>query len=217
MGVTVDEYIPLDARVNPDGTVDVLIDGEAVPGGSSLTMASVLQLLARYAGENGKLLMTTAHPNGSVTRDLVSETGEITPFYPDARGRSTADAWEAQHAANPSEEVLLQVLQQSGRRRVGLSDLATAPPVEAVAPATTRVKMGEGAIPKFDVEADIQKAMSSRMPPRSTTKRLILAVIITVVVLAGIALAGMPLLAEAAKMIGAIPASGASVPAALQL
>ncbi|MBT2555622.1 hypothetical protein [Arthrobacter sp. ISL-5] len=53
-------------------------------GGSGLTMA-VLQLLTRYAGENGKLLMTATHPNGRVTRDLVSETGEVTPFYPDAR------------------------------------------------------------------------------------------------------------------------------------
>lgn len=213
MGVTVDEYIPLEARVNPNGSVDVLIEGAAVPGGSGLTMASVLQLLTRYAGENGKLLMTTTHPNGSVTRDLVSETGEITPFYPEVKSRAVT----ATAAADPTEEALLQVLKQRGRRRVGYAEIAAAPPVGATAPATTRVKMGEGAIPKFDVEADIQKTLSSKKPPASTTKRLIIAVIITVLVLAVIALAGMPMLAEFTIMIGALPDSGVSAPGPLQL
>lgn len=213
MGVTVDEYIPLEARVNPNGTVDVLVEGAAVPGGSGLTMASVLQLLTRYAGENGKLLMTTTHPNGSVTRDLVSETGEVTPFYPETKPRAAAAA----AVADPSEDALLQVLKQSGRRRVGYSEIAAAP-AAAAAPVTTRVKMGEGAIPKYDVEADIMKAMASAKPPASTTKRVILAAVITLLVLAAIALAGMPLLTEVTKMIGALPATGVPpVTAQLQL
>jgi hypothetical protein len=209
MGVTVDEYIPLEARVNPDGSVDVLIDGTAVPGGSGLTMASVLQLLTRYAGENGKLLMTTTHPNGSVTRDLVDETGAVTPFYPEVKTRAETAA----AAGDPSEEALLQVLKQSGRRRVGYSEIVAAPVAPSV-PATTRVKMGEGAIPKFDVEADIQKTLTSKKPS-NTRKRLIVAVILTVLALAVVALAGMPLLSAAAHMIGALPAPG--VPATPQL
>jgi hypothetical protein len=209
MGVTVDEYIPLEARVNPNGSVDVMIDGTAVPGGSGLPMASVLQLLTRYAGENGKLLMTTTHPNGSVTRDLVDETGEVTPFYPEVKPRAVTAA----AAGDPSEEALLQVLKQSGRRRVGYSEIAAAP-VAPAAPVTTRVKMGEGAIPKYDVEADIMKAMSKK-PPVNTKQRLIVAVILTVLALAVIALAGMPLLSAAAHMIGALPVPGA--PAPLQL
>ena len=208
MGISVDEYIPLEAKVNPNGTVDVLIDGAAVPGGSGLTMASVVQLLTRYAGEHGKLLMTTMHPNGSVTRDLVSETGEITPFYPETRSQAT----EAAPAADPSEEALLQVLKQSGRRPVGYSEIAETPSVEPAAPATTRVIMGEGAIPKYDVEADIMKAMSSKKPPPSTTKRLAIAVIITVLVLAVVAIAGLPLLSEVTGMFGALPATGTPLP-----
>jgi hypothetical protein len=211
IGVPVDEYIPLEARVNPNGSVDVLIDGAAVPGGSGLSMASVLQLLTRYAGENGKLLMTTTHPNGSVTRDLVSETGEITPFYPDVKPRAVTAA-----AGDPSEEALLQVLKQSGRRRVGFNEIVAAP-VAPAAPATTRVKMGEGAIPKYDVEADIQKTLSSKKPPASTKQRLIVAVILTVLVLAVVALAGMPLISAAAHMIGALPVPGAPAPVPLQL
>ncbi|MBG0738665.1 hypothetical protein IV500_04420 [Paeniglutamicibacter antarcticus] len=207
-----DEYIPLQARVNPDGSVDVLIDSAAVPGGSGLTMASLLQLLTRYARENGKLMMTTTHPNGSVTRDLVSEAGEITPFYPEAGPQSV----KAAVSADPSEEALLQVLKQSGQRRVGYSEIATAPPV-AAAPATTRVTMGEGAIPKFDVEADIQKAMSSKKPPASTKQRIIIALVITVLVLVAVALAGMPLLNAAAHMLGALPAPGVPATGLLQI
>lgn len=205
MGVTVDEYIPLEARVNPDGSVDVLIDGTAVPGGSGLTMASVLQLLTRYAGENGKLLMTTTHPNGSVTRDLVDETGAVTPFYPEVKPRAVTAA-----AGDPSEEVLLQVLKQSGRRRVGYSEIVAAP-VAPSAPATTRVKMGEGAIPKFDVEADIQKTLTKK-PPASTRQRLIVTVILTVIVLAVVALIGLPLLEAATHTLGALPAADPVAP-----
>lgn len=212
IGVPVDEYIPLEARVNPNGSVDVLVDGAAVPGGSGLAMASVLQLLTRYAGENGKLLMTTTHPNGSVTRDLVSEAGEITPFYPEVKSREVAAA----ASSDPSEEALLQVLKQSGRRRVGYSEIAAAP-VAAAAPATTRVKMGEGAIPKFDVEADIQKTLSSKKPPASTKQRLIIAVVLTVLALAIVALVGMPLLTAAAHTLGALPDPGVSAPGPLQL
>jgi hypothetical protein len=213
MGVTVDEYIPLEARVNPNGSVDVLIDGTVVPGGSGLTMASVLQLLSRYAGENGKLLMTTTHPNGSVTRDLVDETGEVTPFYPEVKPRAVT----AGVTADPSEDALLQVLKQSGRRRVGYSEIVSAP-VPPAAPATTRVKMGEGAIPKYDVEADIQKTLSSKKPPATTKQRLIVAaVILTLLALAIIALAGMPLISAATHMLGALTPAGASVPDPQQL
>ncbi|GAA4033973.1 hypothetical protein GCM10023063_17330 [Arthrobacter methylotrophus] len=213
MGVTVDEYIPLEARVNPNGSVDVLIDGIAVPGGSGLAMASVLQLLTRYAGENGKLLMTTTHPNGSVTRDLVDETGEITPFYPEVKPRAVT-AFAA--AGDPSEEALLQALKQSGRRRVGYTEIVAAP-VTPAAPVTTRVKMGEGAIPKYDVEADIQKTLSSKKPPASTRQRLIVTVILTVIVLAVVALIGLPLLEAAAHALGALPAPGVAAPVPLQL
>lgn len=209
MGVTVDEYIPLEARVNHNGTVDVLIDGAAIPGGSGLTMASVLQLLTRYAGENGKLLMTTTHPNGSVTRDLVSETGEVTPFYPEARtrGMDTVTAAARAAASDPSHEALYQVLKQRGRRRVGYSEIADAQSVTVTAPATTRVTMGEGDIPKYDVEADIIKALSSKKPPRSKAKTMVLALVITVLVLGGLAVAGW-LFLTGGDIHGPLPLSG---------
>lgn len=208
MGVTVDEYTPLEARVNPDGTVDVVVDGAALPGGSGLAMAAVMELLTRYAAENGKLLMTTTHPNGSVTRDLVSETGEVTPFYPEASAMGPSGS-----AADPSQEALLDALRQRGRRKVGYSEIVAAPPVAAVAPATTRVKMGEGAIPKYDVEADIEKALSSKKaPPMSKTKTMILAVVITVLVLGGLAVGGWMLL-NGADFRGPLPTSLGSVPA----
>lgn len=183
-----DEYTPLEARVNHDGSVDVLVNGSPVPAGSRLTMDAVLQLLTRYAGEHGKLLMTTTHPNGSVTRDLISETGEVTPFYPEVRTAGPAAA-EAAAAPDPSQDELYQVLKSNGRR-VGLADIAAAPPVQAVAPSTTRVKMGEGAVPKFDVEADIEKALSAKKPPRSTKKTMIIALVVTLAVLGGLAVAG---------------------------
>lgn len=211
IGVPVDEYIPLEARVNPNGSVDVLVDGETVPGGSGLAMPAVLQLLTRYAAENGKLLMTTTHPDGSVTRDLVSETGEVTPFYPEV----TPSAKTVAAASDPSEEALLQVLKQSSRRRVGYSEIAAAP-VAPAAPTRTRVKMGEGAIPKYDVEADIQKTLASKKHPPSTKKSLIIAVILTVLVLAVIALVGMPLISAATHLLGALPAPG-PIAAPLQL
>lgn len=187
MGVTVDEYTALEARVNHDGTVDVLVNGSPVPAGSGLTMAAVLELLTRYAAENGKLLMTTTHPNGRVTRDLVSETGEVTPFYPDARTRVSAVVPEAEH--DPSHDELYQVLKKSGRR-LGYADIAAREPVQAVAPSTTRVMLGEGAVPKFDVEADIEKALSAKKPPMSKAKMMILALVITIAVLGGLAVAG---------------------------
>lgn len=189
-----DEYIPLEARVNHNGTVDVLIDGAAVPGGSGLTREAVLRLLTRYAAENGKLLMTTTHPNGSVARDLVSETGEVTPFYPEATTGRTVPLAARPVSADPSHEDLYQALQRSTRRKVGYADLAAADPVRSVAPATNRVKMGEGAIPKFNVEADIIKAMSDHKPPRSTAKTMILALVVTALVLGGLAVAGWQLL-----------------------
>ncbi|MET4144048.1 hypothetical protein [Arthrobacter sp. UYCo732] len=185
-----DEYTPLEARVNHNGTVDVLVDGSAVPAGSGLSMGEVVQLLTRYAGENGKLLMTTTHPNGRVTRDLVSETGEVTPFYPEAKPAAPA---AAAATAEPSHEELYQALRNS-TRRVGLADIASVPAAQSVAPTTTRVKMGEGAVPKVDVEADIQKALSAKKPPRSSAKTMILAVIVTVAILAGLAVAGWMLL-----------------------
>lgn len=205
-----DEYIPLNARVNHDGTVDVLVDGVDLPGGSGLSMAMVLQLLTRYAGENGKLLMTTTHPNGNVTRDLVSETGEITPFYPEATSRGDAAPAAGALPADTSEEALLQALKQRGRR-IGYTDIAAIEPAAAAAPATTRVRMGEGAIPKFDVEADIMKTMSSKNPPRSKTKTMIVALIITVAVLGGVAVAAW-LLFTGGDIHGPLPVSGTSVP-----
>lgn len=205
MGVTVDEYTPLEARVNHDGTVDVLIDGSAVPAGSGLTMEAVLHLLTRYAGENGKLLMTTTHPNGRVTRDLVSETGEVTPFYPEVKAEAAAKA-----AADASHEDLYQVLKRSSRRVV-LADIASVQPAQAVAPTTTRIKMGEGAVPTYDIESDIQKALSSKKPPRSTAKTMILAVIITVVVLGGLAVGGW-LLLNGWDIRGPYPTSLGAVP-----
>lgn len=180
-----DEYTPLEARVNHDGTVDVLIDGTQLPGGSGLTMESLLQLLARFAAENGKLLMTTTHPNGNVTRDLVSETGEVEPFYPDARGRHKAGP----STSDPAHEQLLLTLKQRGRR-VGYPDIVAAPAPAPQAPATTRVKLGEGAIQKFDVEKDVKKALAPKKPQRSSAKTMILALAITVLGLGALAVGG---------------------------
>lgn len=210
MGVTVDEYIPLNARVNHNGTVDVLVDGVDVPGGSGLSMAMVLQLLTRYAGENGKLLMTTTHPNGNVTRDLVSETGEITPFYPEAMGRAGAASAACTLPTDSPEEALLQALKQRGRR-IGYTDIAAIEPAAATPPATTRVKMGEGAIPTFDVEADIMKTLAPKSPPRSKLMLMIVAVIITLGVLGGVAV-GAWLLFNGGDIHGPLPVSGTSVP-----
>lgn len=181
-----DEYTALEARVNHNGSVDVLVDGSPVPAGTGLSMGEVLELLTRYASENGKLLMTTTHPNGSVTRDLVSETGEVTPFYPDAKPKPVNPTVE--RSAGHSQEDLYRELRKN-TRRVALADIA-AEPVQPVAPATTRVKLGEGSIPTFDVEADIQKALSASNPPRSTAKTTLIAVIIAVAILGGLAAAG---------------------------
>ncbi|MBT2555623.1 hypothetical protein [Arthrobacter sp. ISL-5] len=76
------------------------------------------------------------------------------------------------------------------------------------------MKMGEGAIPKFDVEADIQKAMTSKKPPRTTAKTMILAVVITVLVLGGPAVRGWMLL-NGGDVRGPLPTARASVPATL--
>lgn len=186
MGATVDEYTALEARVNHNGSVDVLVDGSPVPAGTGLSMGAVLELLTRYASENGKLLMTTTHPNGSVTRDLVSETGEVTPFYPEAKPNPVNPT--AGRSAGNSHEDLYRELRKN-TRRVVLADIA-AEPVHPVAPATTRVKLGEGSIPTFDVEADIKKALSASNPPRSTAKTTLIAVIIAVAILGGLAAAG---------------------------
>ncbi|ACL42386.1 hypothetical protein Achl_4435 (plasmid) [Pseudarthrobacter chlorophenolicus A6] len=202
-----DEYTALEARVNHDGTVDVLVNGSPVPAGCGLTMAAVLELLTRYAGENGKLLMTTTHPNGRVTRDLVSETGEVTPFYPDARTEPSA---ASETAPDPSHDELYQALKNSGRR-VGYADIASTEPVQAIAPSTTRVKLGEGAVPKFDVEADIEKALSAKKPPRSTAKTMVIAVVITLLVLGGLAVGGW-LLLNGGDIRGPLPTSLGSVP-----
>lgn len=189
-GATVEEYIPLAARVNHDETMDVLIEGTVVPGGSGLSMKSVLELLARYAGENGKVLLTTTHPNGRVTRDLVAETGEVTPFYREQTASSEAE----DEATDPAHEALLQALKQGGQRRVSLPDIESAPPAP-VASETRRVKLGEGAIPKFDVESDILKAMAAKKPVRSSAKTMVLAILVTLSLLVVVAIAGWFLLA----------------------
>jgi hypothetical protein len=184
-------YTALEAQLNHDGTVSLVVAGEPLPGCNALPMDSVLVMLVRYARENGTILLASTHPNGRVTHDLVTPEGEVTPYYPP---QQIADHTpEAAEEADPAEAVVFDALRRHGRRRAG------EPAVEAPAqaePLKTRVQLGAGDIPRFNVEADIEKAMAAKNPPRSRTKAIVLAVLVTVIVLGAVAAAGWLFLAH---------------------
>lgn len=194
MVTAMDEYIPLDARVNYDGTIDVLVDGAALPGSTGLARDAVLDLLCRYAGDNGKVLMTTTHPNGRITRDVISENGDVTPFYVDVP-ENPVRVGDGVPEPDRFDDALLHILHRAGSRRVTLPEASSLQAPETTAPAKARVKLGEGSIPKYDVEADIMKALAVKSAPPSRTRVLVTVIAVTVMSLAGLGAAGWFLLA----------------------
>lgn len=178
-------YTALEARLNHDGTAALTVDGQELPGCGALAMDAVLDILVRYARQNGTLLLTSTHPNGRITHDLVSPEGEVTPYYPPQQTLAEHAAEAAD--ADPAEAVVFDALRRHGRRRAGEPVPAPAAPA---GPLKTRVQLGAGDIPRFDVEADIAKAQAAKNPPRSRTKAIVIAVAVTLVVLAAVAAAG---------------------------
>lgn len=144
-------------------------------------------------------------------------TRKSQPFWRSLRcdGMVGWKLWEGWHAGSVTQTPFARYecghRPESNRRRVGLADIASAQPVQAVAPATTRVKMGEGSVPKFDIEADIEKALSAKKPPRSTKKTMIAALVVTLAVLDGLAVAGW-LFFTGYDFRGPLPFSGTSAP-----
>ena len=187
MTAATDVFIPIDARVGHNGLVDVMIDGAPVPGGSGLAMPAVLTLLTRYARVKGAVLMTTIHPDGGVTRDVITPEGDVAPFYPPAVAEP--DAETAGPGAEANQDELLRALARHSDRKVLARDVAAAP-VTAVAPATVRVHLGSGSIPEYNVESDVQKDLAARRPPMSPAKRLGISLAVTVLALGAVAAAG---------------------------
>ncbi|MCC3299485.1 hypothetical protein [Arthrobacter caoxuetaonis] len=172
-------YIPFDARLNVDGTVNIFADGNPLPGGQGLSTEAVLRVLSRYARENGTVLMTTVQLNGRITRDLIDGSGSAVPYYVPAEKAIVEDLVEP--AAPEDEELLLASLKTRG---------AGAEPAPEYVPQrlqARRVRPLEAVeeIPDFDVEGDIRKAMASQKTPANM--RVIVLVIIGVVVAAAAA------------------------------
>lgn len=75
-------FIPAGAWLKPDGTVDITVGGALLEGGQGVLMQDALTALKRYASRYGTLLMTTLHPDGRSTTDMVYGDGAIVQYTP---------------------------------------------------------------------------------------------------------------------------------------
>lgn len=75
-------FIPAGAWLKPDGTVDITVGGALLEGGQGVLMQDALRALKRYASRYGTLLMTTLHPDGRSTTDMVYGDGAIVEYTP---------------------------------------------------------------------------------------------------------------------------------------
>lgn len=172
-------YIPFDARLNLDGTVNIFADGNPLPGGQGLSTAATLRVLSRYARENGTVLMTTVQLNGRITRDLIDGSGGSVPYYVPAEAAAVEDPTEP--AAPEDDELLLASLKTRG---------AGAEPAQEYVPQHIQVRKvrpldAAEAIPDFDVEGDIRKAMATQRP--APNMRVLVLVLVGMVVAAAAA------------------------------
>lgn len=165
-------YIPFDARLNMDGTVNIFADGNPLPGGQGLSTGAVLRILSLYAKENGTVLMTTVQLNGRVTRDLIDGSGGSVPYYVPAEAE--AEAATEEDTAVDNEDVLLAALKTRG----AVPGAAPAGEYVPQTPKARRVRPLDAseAIPDYDVEGDIRKAMATNRAP--VNMRLITIVLI---------------------------------------
>ncbi|MGK3708816.1 hypothetical protein [Arthrobacter sp. IK3] len=181
--MTAAAYIPFDARLNIDGTVNIFADGIPLPGGQGLGTADAVRVLSRYARENGTVLMSTVQLNGTVTRDIIDGTGTAVPYYDPTL--DAAEAADEEAGQLEGEEVLMAALKTRGA-------VPGAPPAAEYTPrarSTRRVQPLEAAeaIPDFDVEGDLRKALAARKNPVNV--RAVILLVIGVIIAAAAAAA----------------------------
>jgi hypothetical protein len=73
-------FIPAGAWLKPDGTVDITVGGSLLEGGQGVLLQDALKALKRYASQHGTLLMTTLHPDGQSSTDMVYGDGAIIQY-----------------------------------------------------------------------------------------------------------------------------------------
>jgi hypothetical protein len=73
-------FIPAGAWLKPDGTVDITVGGSLLEGGQGVLLQDALKALKRYASQHGTLLMTTLHPDGQSSTDMVYGDGAIVQY-----------------------------------------------------------------------------------------------------------------------------------------
>lgn len=153
-----EEFAEFGARTNHDGTLNIYADGAALPGGQNLTEEALLRVLSRFAGEEGTVLLTTMQLNGTVTRDLIDETGTAIPYYEPAQ----KSPGEPEHEEDPHRDDDLLLAAMKTRGTPGSSTWEE--PAAAAVPRHPRMKLelsSTALIPEYDVEGDIRKALSS--------------------------------------------------------